>query len=118
MVYYWGHGVAIDYTRAMAALKVGAKGGKARCQSLVGFMYFKGQGVAVDYKQARPWFEKAAAQNVPDAIGQLGAMYGNGQGVTPSWRRARELYQRAIKLGDSITVEAMQILTTDIQKVS
>ena len=45
-------------------------------------------------------------------------MYNNGEGVTPSWRRARELYQRAIELGDSMAVKAMQALTECIQKVS
>ena len=110
--------MAIDYLRAMAAFKVGAEGGHAGCQYMVGMMYCQGLGVAEDYKQARPWLEKAAAQDYPNAVGALGVMYKNGKGVTPSYRRARELYQRAIELGDSMSVKNMQTLTTDIQKVS
>ena len=112
--------MAVDYPRAMAAYKIAAEAGDALSQYQVGLIYFYGgQGVAVDYEQARPWLEKAAAQDHPDAVGQLGALYfEGGKGVTPSWRRARELYQRAIELGDSMAVEAMQALTECIQKVS
>ena len=117
-IYYWGQGAAIDYSRAMAAYKVGAEGGDALCQWMVGLMYCYGRGVAVDYKQARLWIEKAAAQDQPNAIGQLGLMYGNGEGVTTSFRRARELFKRAIELGNSRAVENMQILTDKIREVS
>ena len=110
--------MSIDYTRAMAAYKVGGEGGHAGCQWMVGSMYYFGQGVAVDYKLARQWIEKAAAQDQPHAVSQLGSMYFKGGGVTPSWRRARELYQRAIGLGNSEVVEYMQTLTEWIQEVS
>ena len=76
--------MAIDYSRAMAAYKIGAEGGHAGCQYQVGFMYYDGDGVDVDYAQALPWIGKAAAQDDPSAVGQLGTMYGKGQGVTPS----------------------------------
>ena len=119
MIYCCGHGVAIDYLRAMAAYKVGAEGGDAACQHQVGMMYCdNGRGVAVDYEQARVWIEKAAAQDDPDAIDQLGTMYANGKGVAPSWRRARELYARAIRLGCSEAVAHMQVLAKNIQNVS
>ena len=114
MIYHAGHGVAVDYPRAMAAYK----GGNAPCQWMVGSMYYYGQGVDVDYKQARAWLEKAAAQDDPNAVGQLGTMYGMGKGVTPSWRRAREHYERAIELGSSKAVENMQTLTRNIQEVT
>ena len=118
-IYYWGQGVAIDYSRAMAAYKVGAEGGDAGCQWEVGSMYCNGLGVAVDFEQARPWIEKAAAQNYPEGVSQLGVMCHDGKGgVTPSWRRARELYQRAIELGNSMAVKNMQNLTNSIQNVS
>ena len=102
----------------MAAYKVGAKGGNAMSQYMVGMMYNYGDGVDVDYKQARAWLEKAAAQDFPDAVYLLGVMYFVGQGVTPSWRRAREYYGRAIELGDSMAVGNMQTLTKSIQKVT
>ena len=80
--------MAIDYQRAMAAYKVGAEGGDALCQYMVGMMYCDGLGVAKDYEQARLWIEKAVAQDWPDAIGQLGVMYFHGKGVTSSWPMA------------------------------
>ena len=101
----------------MAAYKVGAEGGDALCQYMVGIMYIRGQGVAVDYKQARTWIEQAAAQDQPNAVGQLGIMYHEGKGVTPSCRRAREHYKRTIQLGHSRARESMDMLIGDIQKV-
>ena len=100
----------------MAAYKVGAEGGIAGCQWMVGSMYYKGLGVDVDYAQARPWIEKAAAQDHPNAVGALGMMYFHGQGVIPSWRRTREYYKRAIELGDS--TENTQSLIKTIFKVA
>ena len=110
--------MAIDYPRAMAAYKVGAEGGDAKCQYQVGYMYYNGFGVAVDYKQARPWLEKAAAQDLPCAVSELGLMYKKGEGVNVSWRRARELYERSIELGTSVAVKNMQTLIEDIAKVT
>ena len=116
-IYNWGKGVAKDYSRAMAAYKVGGEGGDAMCQHMVGMMYYHGFGVAVGYTQARAWFEKAAAQHQSNAVGMLGVMYDAGLGVTPSWRRARVLFERAIELGSSRAVEYMLDLTTHIPKV-
>ena len=70
-VYHWGKGVAVDYSRAMAAYKIAAEAGEALSQYQVGYMHCSGRGVAVDYKQARAWLEKAAAQDDPVAVAQL-----------------------------------------------
>ena len=110
--------MAIDYSRAFAAYKVGAEGGDAPSQHSLGFMYYHGLGVPQDFKQARAWWEKAAAQDLPGALNSLGVVFDAGKGVTPSWRRARELTKRAIELGDSRAVESMQTLTQSIQNVS
>ena len=118
MNYHHGRGVAVDYPRSMAAYKVAAEAGHARCQWQVGWMYYFGRGVDVDYAQARPWIEKAAAQDHPIAVCQLGLTYHEGKGVTPSWRRAREYSERAIELGNSQAVKAMQKLTECIQMVT
>ena len=117
-IYFWGQGVAIDYSRAMAAFKVGAEGGLTGSQHQVGVMYFEGFGVDVDYKQARAWLEKSAVQDDPNAVCMLGTIYGIGRGVTPSFRRSQEYYERAIELGSSNAVENMQALTEDIQTVT
>ena len=117
-IYDWGQGVEVDYPRAMAAYKVAAEGGDARCQWQVGHMYYDGLGVDVDYAQALPWLEKAAAQDQPQAVTQLGVMYYYGEGVTPSFRRSREYSERAIELGNSIAVKVMQNLTETIEHVT
>ena len=118
VIYFWGQGVPVDYPRAMAAFKIGAEAGGARCQHQLGMMYCDGQGVDVDYSQGRTWIEKAAAQDQPNAVGSLGTMYASGKGATSSWRRAREYYERAIELGQSEAVRNMQTLTSAIQGVS
>ena len=99
-IYFWGHGAAIDYPRAMAAYKVGAEGGHAVCQHQVGMMYYYGRGVAVDYQQARHWIEKAAAQDQPIAVGRLGAMYHLGKGVSRDPELAPRT--RALPEGDRV----------------
>ena len=61
-IYAFGQGVAIDYERATAAYKIGAKGGHAGCQTELAFMLsndYYGCDVT-DYEQALVWCEKAA----------------------------------------------------------
>ena len=117
-IYYWGQGVAVDYSRAVVAYKVGAEGGHAHSQHQLGAMYYQGRGVDVDYAQALAWTKKAADRDLPSAVHALGTMYSNGQGVTPSFRRAREYCERAIELGCSDAVKNMQAVTRNIQKVT
>ena len=102
-IYFWGHGVAVDYPRAMAAFTIGAEGGDAVCQVALGAMFRDGQGIdSPDYKQALVWYEKAAAEDLPDGHASLGSMAFAGHAQTPSFRRAREHWQRAIDLGDTV----------------
>jgi len=68
-IYLWGQGVAVDYARAMAGYKVGAKAGHPVCQFQVGTMSFRGIGVDVDYEEAWAWFEKSAAQDYAEVCG-------------------------------------------------
>ena len=126
-IFFPGQGVAVDYSRAMAACRVGAERGDVRCQMQVGTLYYEGRGVDVDYEQARAWIEKAAAQDCTDALNALGVLYSYGHGVTPSLRRARECWKRAIGLGDSTKAkdlhpleakEALQYFKQIIQMVT
>ena len=113
----YGHGVAIDYERALAAYKIGAEGGDAICENQLGYMLQHGRGIDVDYEQALVWYEKAAAQDHPSANANLGIMALRGLGQTPSCRRARKHIQRAIDLGSPDAPGNMQRLTGSIQKV-
>ena len=110
--------MAIDYSQAFAAYKVGAEGGDATSKNQLGYMYHHGQGVAQDFKQARVWYEKAAAQDHLGSLSNLGTLYHQGAGVIPSWRRAREYYKRAIQLGSSKARKDMDYLTRNIQQVA
>ena len=63
-IYSFGQGVAVDYKRAMAAYKIGAEGGDADCQYMLGSMLHDGEGIdSPDYEQALVWCGKAAAQD-------------------------------------------------------
>ena len=119
-IYYWGQGVAVDYKRALAAYKLGAKGGNAHCQNQLGYMHsHEGYGVdPPDLKQALVWYEMAAAQDRPAALVAVGCMVEVGDGAPPSWRRAREYFQRAINLGHPRSAEYMQSLNKKIQQVT
>ena len=77
-IYQWGQGTAIDFPRAMAAYKVGAKGGNAACQHRVGLMYYAGLGVDVDYAQALAWIGRPEPEGADGGAGK--AKKGNGKG--------------------------------------
>ena len=109
-IYNWGHGVAVDYDRALAAYKIGAEGGDAVCQYSLGFMLEHGRGIdSPDHKQALVWLEKAAAQDDASSLAQLSVMAHAGRGQQPSWRRARELLQRAAALGNEQATQSLLV---------
>ena len=117
-IYLYGQGVSIDYQRALAAYKLGAKGGNASCQYLVGVMLEDGDGCDVDYQQALVWYEKAAAKDYANAFYSLGRMAQAGRAQQPSYRRAREHSQRAICLGSKQGIQLMKLLDDQVQKVA
>ena len=62
-IYCFGHGVAVDDRRALAAYKIGAEGGNVLCQYNLGKLNCEGRGIdSPDYEQALVWLEKAAAK--------------------------------------------------------
>ena len=118
-IYLYGQGVSIDYQRALAAYKLGAKGGNASCQYMVGSMLKNGRGMdSPDYNLALVWYEKAAAQDHHFAILGLGIMAQEGRAQQPSYRRAREHSQRAIGLGNKQAIRLMKLLDNEVQKVA
>ena len=61
-MYYHGHGVDVNYKKAIEWYEKAAEQGDAQAQYNLGSMYYNGQGVDVNYKKAFEWFEKAAKQ--------------------------------------------------------
>ena len=90
-LYHHGRGgVAKDSARALAAYKIGAEGGHARCQGHLGTIY-KDEG---SFKSAEFWLEKGAAQDDVMAMVGLATMHQSGQTRVPSIRRALGLFKR------------------------
>ena len=69
--YFWGRGVAQDYTLAQYWWRKAAEQGLAEGQALLGAAYYKGYGVAKNQQEAVSWLEKAAAQGNDRAISLL-----------------------------------------------
>ena len=67
-MYDHGHGVDVDYKKAIEWYKKAAEQGLASAQFNLGNMYYHGQGVDMNYKKAIEWYEKAAKQGHAKAI--------------------------------------------------
>ena len=67
IMYYNGHGVTIDYSKAADWFTKAADKGDAQAQYLLAAMYGKGQGVQKDFSKADELMRKAAAQGYEDA---------------------------------------------------
>jgi uncharacterized protein len=80
-VYYYGHGVARDYTEAARWYRRAAENSNVMAQSTLGDIYYYGRGVPQDFVEAGQWWQLAAEQGMAVAQLNLGVMYANGDGV-------------------------------------
>ena len=123
-IYENGHGVAIDYARAFAAFKVGAEYEgvddffRITCQYMVGNLYFQGKGVDMDETLSVYWMEKAAALDHPEAVASIGFLSSVADGTKSSWRRGRQYCTRAVKLGHFESMDSLQEVIGNIQRVT
>ena len=101
VMYKNGHGVDVNYKKAIEWYEKAAKQGDANAQYNLGVMYHHGHGVDVNYKKAIEWYEKAAKQGYADAQYNLGLMYHHGQGVDVNYKKAIEWYEKAAEQGDA-----------------
>ena len=116
VMYFNGHGVALDIAEALKWLWKAADQGHARAQDVSGllvgglnfagaqhnlaFLYARGgQGLAQDYAEAAKWYRLAAEQGHAKAQFKLGVMYDNGQGVTQDDAEALQWYRKAAEQG-------------------
>jgi TPR repeat protein len=79
--YYYGHGVARDYTEAARWYRRAAENSNVMAQSTLGDIYYYGRGVPQDFVEAGQWWQLAAEQGMAVAQLNLGVMYANGDGV-------------------------------------
>ena len=66
-MYYQGHGVDVNYKKAIEWFEKAAEQGHASAQYNLGVMYDLGQGVDKSGSSAMRWFAKAAAQDFEEA---------------------------------------------------
>ena len=66
--YYYGKGVAKDFTEATKWYKKAAEQGNASAQYSLGFCYENGKGVTKNLTEAVKWYRKAAEQGNKDAL--------------------------------------------------
>lgn len=79
--YYYGHGVARNYTEATRWYRRAAQYSNPMAESTLGDIYYYGRGVPQDFVAAAQWWQRAAAQGVAVAQLNLGVVYANGDGV-------------------------------------
>jgi len=98
-LYFHGHGVSQDLTKAAEWTRKAAEQGVAEAQFNLGASYYNGDGVSQDYSKAVEWFRKAAEQGVARAQFNLGASYYSGIGVSEDYSKAVEWTRKAAEQG-------------------
>ena len=98
--YYYGKGVAKDFTEATKWYRKAAEQGNASAQYSLGFCYENGKGVTKNLTEAVKWYRKAVEQGNANAQYNLGCCYENGEGVTKNLTEAAKWYRKAAEQGD------------------
>ena len=70
-MYCNGHGVDVNYKKAIEWCKIAAEQGHASAQYNLGVMYYNGHGVDQSDSTAMRWYAKAAAQGDVDAQARI-----------------------------------------------
>jgi len=99
IMYFEGHGVVQDYSKAFEWFSKAAHQGYATSQFNVGTMYRLGQGTPMDESKAAEWYLKAAQQGDSQAQSNVGNMYCYGKGVPQDYTKAMEWYLKAAEQG-------------------
>lgn len=98
--YYYGLGVAENFTEAVKWYKKAAMAGDSDGQFMVGWCYQYGDGVEQSYVKALEWYKKAAEQGNDEAQDKLGDFYYYGDGVEKDLVKALEWYKKAAEQGN------------------
>mmetsp|Transcript_33300 Transcript_33300/g.88096 ORF Transcript_33300/g.88096 Transcript_33300/m.88096 type:complete len:269 (-) Transcript_33300:574-1380(-) len=102
-MYFFGHGVDVDWGMAFNLYKLSADRGSATACQNVGVSYRDGEGVEANDVKAVAYFRLAADLGAADGLDCLGYMYESGRGVDgPDLQMAMELYAKAARQGDGL----------------
>lgn len=105
--YYFGLGVAVDYTKAFHFFQKAANLGYANGQYYLGRCYELGKGVAKEMSMAKVFYQKAANQGSSAAQYNLGEIYYRGDGVPKAYIQAFKLFQAAADQGHTLAINRM-----------
>lgn len=98
-MYYYGYGVAQDYSQAVEWYRKAADQGNPKGEYGIGYMYDQGKGVQQDFAAAFRLFGQAADKGDRNAQCGLAAMYYKGRGVSQDRAKAAVLYRRSADQG-------------------
>jgi len=98
-MYYFGHGVKIDYKESYKWSLESAKQGNSDGQYNLGNLYFEGKGVSKQPQKAAYWWSKSAEQGNAFAQFNLARLYDTGTGVPQDFDEAMKFYFRAAAQG-------------------
>jgi TPR repeat protein len=94
-LYFYGRGVAENYSRAKYWYEKAAENGDNNAMTTLAFLYEWGLSVPKDYAQAKYWYERAAKNGSKKAMENLSKYYKYGWGVDPDDDKANYWYEKA-----------------------
>ena len=102
--YHYGHGVKIDYSKAMKYYVQAAENGNARALNHIGILYEKGLGVERDYSKAIEYYLQAAEKKHERALKNIISLYKRGNKQTVDFIKAASLN------GNKIAQQVLQMV--------
>jgi TPR repeat protein len=108
--YFFGSGVARDFTKAVEWYCKAAEQGYADAQKFLGICF---SGVLHDDTKAVEWYLKAAEQGDADAQNMLAQKYEDGKGVNQDYEKAAEWYRKAAVQGHENATKTLDRLKAE-----
>lgn len=107
LVYQYGKGMPVDFSRAQLAYDQAAKLGSSLAMLELGQINLN-IGSSEHEKLALSWYKKAAKSGQSEAFYRLGLMCETGIGVQPDYAKALSYYKVASEMGDVRAQEALR----------
>lgn len=95
--YYWGMGVAKDYSEALKWYSKSAENNNPLAYNNIGVMYAEGKGVDIDFCKAREYYTKALEHNGYYAISNIAYLRFSGQGIEKDFHESIRIYRDGIQ---------------------
>jgi Sel1 repeat-containing protein len=113
--YYYGRGVARDYTAAYGWYL--RAGNYVDALTALGYLYENGLGIAQNYEKAFSYYSQAAATGNAEAYRRIGYMYDIGEGRPVNYAQAMSWYQKAAAKSDGAAAYDIAVLYFNGQSV-